>query len=766
MSKKKKKRPSPRKVARHIKFRTGLVFLVVLGLMCFLLIRIIVINQYDGEDYNKTILTQMSYDSQIIPAERGQILDRNGTSLAYNENRYNLIIEPKNILTNEKNVEATVTALAECYGYDPKELEKLIRDHPKSYYQRLDKTVSEEEKQKFLDYKAAYNEAEETEAVLDNTAASDENDDSGKDSDSAKDGKKAADKKNESEQASGKESGQDNGSASSGESAKEGESSVEEKSSASGNIFTRIAQGVKKLLSKEDSDDKDKEEKGKILGVYFEINQKRVYPYKTLASTTIGFVNSSGGVTGLEAKYNDLLSGTNGRKYGYLNEESSVEIQTIPETNGYSLVTTIDSYIQKICEDIINQYEKDTGSNVTSIMVMNPNNGEIYAMAASRQYDLNNPSDLSGIYSQEELDAMSEEELSEALLLYWRNFCISNSYEPGSTAKVFTVAAGLEEALMKPEDSFVCDGVGYFGGSRIHCHKRSGHGSVNVTGALMASCNDALMQMGIKIGKDVFCDYQSKFNFGRLTGVDLPDELSCTNQIYRASNMTEVDLATNSFGQNFFVTMVQMCSAYSSLVNGGNYYEPHVVKRILDSEGNVVENIDPVLVRQTVSKSTSEFMKEALLQVVENGTGNRVKIDGYEIGGKTGTAEKHNVGDADETFTVSFMSVAPAYDPEVVVYVVVDEPNCEKAQNTYQAKDLCKAALEQILPYLNIYPTADEDNVSDKNGDFTSPEDEEVYDEDTPIIETPDNDEANRVRRAAQDAENQAPNNTSGNSGN
>lgn len=730
MSKKKKKRPSPRRVARHIKFRAGLVFLVVLGLMCFLLIRIIGINQYDGEDYNKTILSQMAYNSQTIQAERGKIMDRNGTSLAYNENRYNLVIEPKNILTDEKNVEATVTALVECYGYDRGELEKLIRDHPDSYYQRLDKQISEEDKQRFLDYKESYNTEKETESVLDNTAAAEESGDFS--------------------------------TAESEETSKKEETSAA-KEEESGNIFEKIVQGVKKLLSGTDSDKKD-EEKGKIIGVYFETNQKRVYPYNTLASTTVGFANSSGGVTGLEAQYNDLLSGTNGRRYGYLNEESSVEVQTIPETNGYSLVTTIDSYIQGVCEEIINKYEEETGSNVTSIMVMNPNNGEIYAMAASRQYDLNNPSDLSGIYSEEELDAMSEEKLSEALLLYWRNFCVSSSYEPGSTAKVFTVAAGLEEALMEPEDSFVCDGVGNFGGSHIHCHKRSGHGSLNVTGALMASCNDALMQMGIRIGKDIFCDYQSKFNFGRLTGVDLPDELSCSNQIYRASNMTEVDLATNSFGQNFFVTMVQMCAAYSSLVNGGNYYEPHVVKQILDSEGNVVDNIEPVLVRQTVSRTTSEFMKEALLQVVENGTGNRVKIDGYEIGGKTGTAEKHNVGDADETYTVSFMSVAPAYDPEVVVYVVVDEPNCEKAQNTYQAKDLCKAALEQILPYLNIYPTADEDNVSDENGDFTSPEDDEIYDDDTPIIETPDDeDQANQVRRAAQNAGNQAPDNTSGN---
>lgn len=732
MSKKKKKRPGPRRVAKHIKFKAGLVFLVVLGLMCFLLIRIMVINRYDGEDYNKTVLSQMSYDSQTIYAERGQILDRNGTSLAYNENRYNLIIEPKNILLNAEDTEATVTALVECYDLDREKLEKTIQDNKDSYYVRLKKQITEDDRQKFFDYKEAYETAEETaeetESVFSETESSEEDrtPDGGED-----------------------ESGESGGDIPS----EEGEAGFLEKT----------VQMVKDFFTS-DEPEKKVTRKGKITGVNFETDQKRVYPYSTLASTTIGFANSSGGVTGLEAQYNDLLSGTNGRRYGYLNQDSSVEIQTIEETDGYSLWTTLDSYIQGICESVVNQYEEETGSNVTSIMVMNPNNGEIYAMASSRQYDLNNPGDLTGLYSEQEIKDMSDEEKSEALLLRWRNFAVSSSYEPGSTAKVFTIAAGLEENKIGQDDTYVCDGVKSFGGVRIHCHKRSGHGTLNVTGSLMASCNDALMQIGEKIGVDVFCEYQKKFNFGQLTGVDLPDELSCSNQIYHADNMTAIDLACNSFGQNFYVTMVQMCAAYASLVNGGNYYEPHVVKQILDNEGNVVENIEPKLVRQTVSKNTSEFMKEALLQVVENGTGSRVQIEGYEIGGKTGTAEKANVGDEDETYTVSFMAVAPAYDPEVIVYVVVDEPHVEKAMNTYQAKDLCKSVMEQILPYLNIYPTADEDSVSDKNGDFTSPDDEEVYtDDDTPIIENPeDSQAAQQIRDAAQQAQGQAPDNSAG----
>ena len=333
----------------------------------------------------------------------------------------------------------------------------------------------------------------------------------------------------------------------------------------------------------------------------------------------------------------------------------------------------------------------------------------------------------------------------------WRNFCVSTSYEPGSTAKVFTVAAGLEEALLTEDQYFVCDGVGTYNGSKIHCHKTSGHGGLDVTGALMASCNDALMQMAVNyIKKDVFCDYQSKFNIGRYTGIDLPGEESCSAQIYTADRMYDVDLATNSFGQNYYVTMVQMCAAYCSLVNGGNYYEPHVVKEVINNDGNVIERFDPVVVRQTVSEKTCEFIKHALFQTVENGTGNLVKIDGYEIGGKTGTAEKANYqSNEKETYTVSFMAVAPAYDPEVVVYVVVDEPHVEKSQNTYQAKGLAKDTLEAILPYLNIYPTADENGLHSRY-DFTSQEDDELFDEEGEV----DNHDLDQLRQEREPGNN------------
>lgn len=669
---KNKKSPVFRRVSRNVKLRTGLIFLVILGLMCFLIGGIILINRNSGNDYSKTVLRQMTYESQTIPAKRGMIYDRNGILLAYNENEYNVIIEPKNILLNDgENLDATVKALVECFDVEEDEVRKKIEDNKNSYYQVLTKEVSEEQKQGFDAYVEKY-QAEVSEYIK----------------------KQREEARNSSEPDTSQED-------------------------------MTIIQKIKDFFSHGESEKIEIDDPGDVVGVYFEVNQKRIYPYNSLASTTIGYCNNSGGVFGLERYYNDDLEGTPGRKYGYLGENSSVDVQTVEAVDGYSLESTLDVNIQKICENVINNYDKKVGSNVTALMAMDPNTGEILAMAHSGLFDLNDAPNIKTYLPAEEYkeierlkESKNEEDKKEAerrtveaRVNKWRNFCISSSYEPGSTAKVFTIAAALEENAITEDSTWYCDGVGTYGGSHIHCWERRGHHTQTLTETLMNSCNDALMQIGSKTGIESFTEYQSRFNIGRYTGIDLPDELDCSRQIYRSDNMTSVDLATNSFGQNFYVTMVQMCSAYCSLVNGGYYYKPHVVSRIADAQGNTIRKIDPVVVRQTVSAATSEFMKEALYQVVANGTGARVQIKGYEIGGKTGTAEKNSPNDEEETYTVSLMAVVPAYDPQLVLYAVVDEPHCSKAENTFQAKDVCRAALEKILPYMNIYPSGDDDDV-------------------------------------------------------
>lgn len=731
MNKKKRRHPS-RGVARHIKSRAGLVFFVVILIMCFLLVRIMFLSRNRGNDYNKIILSQKSYKSKTINAERGRIFDRNGSILACNENRYNLVLEPYNILADEKNREATLDALVEVYGYDKDELRSQLEANPTSYYKRIEKQISQEAKDAFEEYKYAWDnylpypaeDSTEEDAWDEEATAASESETSVEVS-AETDSEKAQE---EGVDAPTVQSVASETSAVSSGNLVVGRTDFEDTESSDG-VFTRAIAYVKRICGIDTKKEPAREKRGKIVGVIFEEEKKRIYPYDSLASTTIGYVNAEGGRTGLEAQYESLLKGIDGRSFGYVGAESSVDVQTIEKKDGYSLVTTLDVYIQNICQKLVDQYESEIGSNVTALMVMNPNNGEIYAMASSNSYDLNNPSDLSAYCTEEELEAMTPEEKTEKLLWMWNNFCVSSSFEPGSTAKIFTVAAGLEEDAFKANSYYNCDGVGEYGGHKIHCHKVSGHGNLSVTGSLMASCNDVLMQLASKIGVEDFCKYQSMFNFGKKTGIDLPGELSCALQVYHADNMNSADLATNSFGQNFYVTMLQMCAAYSAAVNGGSYYEPHVVKQVLNSEGNVVQNIEPILVRKVISEDTSEFIREALLQTCENGTANLAKIDGYEIGAKTGTAEKFDVGDTDEKYTVSLMAVAPALDPEVIVYAVIDEPHVTKDQNTYQAKNLCKAAMKEILPYLNIYPTADEDGVSSSNGDFTAPEEDEMFDD-------------------------------------
>lgn len=450
--------------------------------------------------------------------------------------------------------------------------------------------------------------------------------------------------------------------------------------------------------------------KERIRGVWFEDEYKRVYPYNSLACSIIGFTSSDGsqGNGGIEQYYNSSLIGTNGREYGYLNDETNMEAVIKPAANGNTIVSTIDIYIQELVEKRIEEWKEEPGSKHIGILVMDPNNGEILAMADNSRYDLNNPRELSGLYTQEEIDAMTDEEKVDALSRMWRNFCVSDTYEPGSPAKVFTVATGLEENAFQTSTYFHCDGIETIGGHEIHCtaYLRGGHGDLSVEETLIVSCNDAMMHMAAMEGKEAFTKYQELFNFGARTGIDLPGEADASSLIYRVDRMDPTSLATNAFGQNFNCTMVQMAAAFSSVINGGSYYEPHVVKQILNENGAVIYKNDGVLVRETVSDGTSRFLREALRRVVAEGTGKAAQVEGYEIGGKTGTAEK--TGRNKEDYVVSFCGFAPTDHPKVLVYVVIDEPNVEKQASSSYASKVFSDVMSDILPYLNVFPATDE----------------------------------------------------------
>ena len=439
--------------------------------------------------------------------------------------------------------------------------------------------------------------------------------------------------------------------------------------------------------------DKDKT----IQGVWFEADYKRVYPYKSLACDVVGFT-SAGTSTGIEAYYNEQLTGEDGREYGYFDSELNLERVVKEAANGNTVVSTIDANIQQIVEKQVAKFNKDIGSKNTAVLVMNPKNAEILAMTSGEQYDLNNPQDLTPFYKKKQLDRMSEEEKLEALNRIWRNFVVSDTFEPGSTFKPVTVAAALEEGLISPKTTFYCGGVKNVSGSHIHCAKRVGHGTITLAQTLMFSCNVALMDIGEKLKAHPFYRYQTNFMFGSRTGIDLPAET--TGYIFKEENLGSTELATSSFGQGFNSSMIQIASAVSALVNGGSYYQPHLLKELQSDKGATIETNTAKLIKKAVSPETSAIVKNALFETVENGTATAAKVEGYQIGGKTGTAQK--LPRKDKKYLVSFIGFAPVEDPEVVIYVVVDEPDvADQAHSTF-ASELFQKIASEVYPFLNI----------------------------------------------------------------
>ena len=448
-------------------------------------------------------------------------------------------------------------------------------------------------------------------------------------------------------------------------------------------------------------------------GIWFEDEYKRIYPNGSLACDVIGFTGrDNAGMYGLEEYYNDVLNGVNGREYGYLNTDSDLERTIIPAIDGYSVQSTIDVNIQNTVEKYIlefneahkNEAREGLGSNSTACIIMEVNTGKILAMASYPTFDLNNPYDLSAYYTEAEIQKFKDEEVyNKKLNAIWKNYCINETYEPGSVAKVFTVAAGLETGTLKGNEHYNCKGYLEIGGYKIHCHNRYGDGEINVQQAVAESCNVALMHMAASLGKDNFLVYQEIFNFGLKTNVDLAGESRTASLVHTTESLGDTELATSSFGQGFNVTMIQEIAAFCSLINGGNYYEPHMVERVISSDGSTVQNIAPRVLKQTVSEETSKKLIQYCNSVVTEGTGKTARPAGYSIGGKTGTAQTLPRGNKE--YVVSFMGYAPADDPQIAIYVVVDRPNAEKQDNSRFATGIVRNVLTEVLPYLNIYMT-------------------------------------------------------------
>ena len=651
MKRKKKRESVKRQVfVKYMQERLAIA-VIAITLALFALIYVLYdIVENNRDSYNQIVLTQQDYDSRPLAYRRGDIVDRNGTYLATTEKAYNLILDPRQIMSDEEDyLEASVTALSTVLGYDAGELRTLITSNPDTAYVRYARQLSYDQKEAFETYQTETNKAN----------------------------------------------------------------------------------------SKADS-------KARVKGVWFEEEYKRVYPYNSLASSVIGFATSDGGGGngGIEQSYNSALIGTNGREYGYLNDDSNLERVIKPAVNGNTVVSTLDVNVQNAVEKRIQEWMTETGSDHVGVVVMNPNNGEILAMAGESPFDLNNPREVSSRYTDAEIRQLGVKEavgdykrkhrntdqatitedqvtahytedeirslgLQVAWNQEWRNFCVSDTFEPGSPSKIFTVATALEEGIVTPNDSFYCDGYQEVGGFPIKCtaYIKGGHQNISLAESLMVSCNDAMMQIAAKTGTPLFTKYQRLFGFGTKSGIDLPGEPDTSGLLYTADTMKPVDLATSSFGQTYNCTMVQMAAGFSSVINGGSYYEPHVVRQIVNEQGAVVKKIEPKLVRETVSESTSSFIRDALYRTVSEGTGKAAAVPGYKIGGKTGTAQK--LPRSARNYLLSFCGFAPVDDPQVLVYVVVDVPHVEDQPHSTYASVIFQKIMSDILPYLNIFPETD-----------------------------------------------------------
>lgn len=434
-------------------------------------------------------------------------------------------------------------------------------------------------------------------------------------------------------------------------------------------------------------------------GVKVDEDFKRYYPFEELASKVLGFTGSDNqGIIGLEVQYDEVLQGIDG-KILTTTDARGIELDGIGESRvepvaGYDLKISLDANIQQYCQQAAEKALEEKQADGVSILMMNPQNGEIYACVNVPEFNLNDPFTI-GEGSEEE--GLSEEELQDRRNQMWRNACINDTYEPGSTFKIITMSAGLEEGVVSPSDTFSCPGYKIVEDRRIHCHKRTGHGAETFVQAAQNSCNPVFIEVGLRLGVAEFCNYFRRFGLMEKTGIDLPGEASTI--MHREENIGQVELATMSFGQSFQITPVQLAATVSSLINGGTRVTPHFGVQVQDEDGNVVEILEYGTQEGIVSENTSRTVREILESVVSEGSGKNAYIEGYEIGGKTATSQ--TLPRSANRYISSFLGFAPAEDPVVLGLCIIDNP-----QGVYYGGTICAPVMKDIfsnvLPYLGI----------------------------------------------------------------
>lgn len=432
-------------------------------------------------------------------------------------------------------------------------------------------------------------------------------------------------------------------------------------------------------------------------GVKVDEDYKRYYPYGTLASKVLGFTGSDNqGIIGLEVQYEEYLKGTDGLILT-VTDAKGVELENTAEDridpiNGKHLTTSLDVNIQQYVEQAAQKVLEKKNAKSVSVLVMNPQNGEIYACVNLPEFDLNHPFTLTT-----EETGLTEKEKQDRLNQMWRNRCINDTYEPGSTFKIITMSAALEEGVAGLSDQFSCPGFKIVEDRKIRCHKTSGHGGETFVQAVMNSCNPVFIELGLRLGVERYYDYFQQFGLLTKTGIDLPGEAGTI--MHKKDNMGLVELATVSFGQSFQITPIQLVTTVSSLINGGNRITPHFGVDIRDTEGNVIETLSYPVREGVLSKETSETVRYVLEQVVDGGSGKNAYLEGFHIGGKTATSEK--LPRSENKYISSFLGFAPASDPQVIALITIDEPEGIYYGGTIAAP-VVREIFENILPYLGI----------------------------------------------------------------
>jgi stage V sporulation protein D (sporulation-specific penicillin-binding protein) len=700
------------------------LFFIILAAFVCLVIRLYKIAHENGEAYKKQVLSQQTYDSVTIPYRRGNIYDSNGLVLSCSDKVYNVILDSYLLLSDEKYLKPTLSAAKSALGIDPDKISTYIKEHPSSRYYILAKKKTYDQVKKFQDltddseknpnvkgiwleeqYQRKYPNDSLAASVIGFTT-SDNVGTSGLE-------EYYNDTLNGT---NGREYGYMNSDSDLERTtipAEDGDS-----------LITTIDSNVQSIV-----EDKLKEFNDEYAGavhdgngaehvgcIIMEVNSGDVIamadyptfnlnePRNTEALIGAREVDSAGNKTDGTTEINKIVSST-GTDESTDTKDQNADNSDGSNSDGANADKTADNSDAEKSSDTTEKSDTTDGDAASGT----DNKGAGY---------------IAPLYvTKDSIDQMDDDTLYQNLNSLWKNQCISSSYEPGSVAKPFTVAAALDSGSITGNETYDCEGHLDVGGWPIYCHNRNGDGVLSVGEAIERSCNVCLMQIAFATGKDEFIRYQGNFGFGYKTNIDLAGESRTANLVYDADNMGLTELATNSFGQGFNVTMIQTITGFCSLINGGDYYEPHVVSKIVSSDGATIQNVEPRVLKQTISSSTSKKIITYCNQVVtgEHGTGKTARPAGYMIGGKTGTAETLPRGNGQ--YVVSFMGYAPADDPKYAIYVVVDRPNSVAQDDAKYATKIVRSILTEMLPYEHIYmtePLSDDEKAELAAADITA----------------------------------------------